>query len=128
MFVERVNELGVTRGGRPVTTEDVGELRDRTSVSPGSLGKLWKGYGAKKGKFAVDAATYLRFLEDRRDDAATTAEDRARFERKIERLRTLMEADDVTTVMVSEEIWNDVAQFAYGAAYRDTTGSPPPSV
>ena len=126
VFVERVNELGVTRGGRPVTSEDVGELRDRTTVSPGSLGKLWKGYGAKKGKFAVDAATYLRFLEDRRDDPQTGVDDRARYERKIERLRTLMDDEGVATVMVSEEIWNDVARFAYEQAYRATTGSAPP--
>ena len=125
VFVERVNEAGVTRGGRPVTTDDVVELRER-SITPGGLGKLWKGYGAKKGKFAIDAATYLRFLESRRDDPATADEERATITRKIDRLRTHIEEHDVTTVMVSEAIWNDVAQFAYATAYRASTGSEPP--
>lgn len=127
VFVERVNDLGVARGGQPVDADDVAELRARAepappqSLAPSNLGKLWKGYGAKRGKFAIDAATYLRFLEDRRDDAATSAEDRAVLARKIERLRAHVD-EGVETVMVSEQIWNEVAQFAYALALREVTG------
>ena len=128
-FVERLNELGMQRGGQPVEAADVDELRERherhrsSQVAPSNLRQLWKGYGAKKGKFALDAETYLRFLEARRDDPATDEADRATLQRKIDRLQEHVD-EGVTTVMVSEDLWNEVAQFAYELATRtDGSGS-----
>ena len=119
VFVERLNELGVQRGGRPVGTDDIAELRARNQpdVAPAGMRQLWKGYGSKKGKFAIDAATYLRFLEDKRErnDPPLTDEDREKLDRRIERLRRAVD-DGVDTVMVSEQIWNEVAQHAYALA------------
>ena len=119
VFVERLNELGVERGGRPIEVDDINELRQRAQphATPGGLRQLWKGYGSKKGKFAIDAATYLGFLEDKRErnDPPLGDEELAALERRIERLRQHV-ADGVATVMVSEQIWNEVAQYAYALA------------
>jgi hypothetical protein len=126
VFVERMNELGVTRGGHRLETADVDDLRhrielqNRPRVSPGNVRQLWKGYGSKKGKLAIDAATYLRWLEGRRDDPATTAEQREVITKKIERLQQHID-EGVTSVMVSEKIWNEVAQYAYDQAVGGTT-------
>lgn len=134
VFVERLNDLGVSRGNAPVDATDVAELRDNAQqrnapqVSPGGLRQLWKGYGSKKGKFAIDAATYLQFLEARLADQPPDGDgddDRAALERKVERLRGHV-AEGVTTVMVTESVWNDVAQFAYELAHREVTGAAPP--
>ena len=123
VFVERMNGLGVTRGGHPLDADDVAEVRQHHAagpkVSPGNVRQLWKGYGSKKGKFAIDAETYLRFLRDRREDAGTTDEQRAELDKKIERLQKAVD-DGVTTVMVSEQIWNEVAKFAYDQAIGGT--------
>ena len=124
VFVERLNELGVQRGGRPVEVDDIAELRQRAEphVTPGGLRQLWKGYGSKKGKFAIDAATYLGFLEQKRDrnDPPLSDDDRQALDRRIERLREHV-ANGVTTVMVSEQIWNEVAQYAYALATEQTS-------
>jgi hypothetical protein len=123
VFIERLNDLGVQRGGQPVDADDIAEVRHRAEphVSPGSMRQLWKGYGSKRGKFAIDAATYLRFLEDKRErnDPPLSDEDLAKLDRRIERLRRAIDEDGVETVMVTEQIWNEVAQFAYAQATED---------
>ena len=126
VFVERLNELGVQRGGRPVESADITELRERAQpqVAPGGGGGMrqaWKGYGAKKGKFAIDAPTYLGFLEAKRErnDPPLGDEELAALDRRIERLRQHVD-NGVATVMVSEQIWNEVAQYAYALATEQT--------
>lgn len=149
-FVDMMNELGVTRGGRPFNGDDMWDVRNQSSKGLGmdrdfalnekEIARLREALaGAEPGSeqarqlqeellaakrnaaLEIDASKYADFLEQQRANAGSDAE-RAQIEAQIERVNA-QRAAGATSIPISPSTWNDIAQDAYGRAYGEVTGA-----
>jgi hypothetical protein len=150
LFVDKMNELGVTRGGQPFSEDDMWDIRNKKSkglgmdrdfalnqkevqrirdelagVEPGSerAHQLQNDLldAKARSQLEVDANKYAGMLEDRMNNAKTPAE-RAQIEGQLERVKA-QQAAGAEKIAISPSIWNDMAQDAYGKAYGEVTGT-----
>jgi hypothetical protein len=148
-FVDKMNELGVTRGGKPFTADDMWDVRNKSSKGLGmdrdfalnekeivrireELANAEPGserahvlqnelLNAKaNAQLEMDAGKYAEFLEAQK--AGRTRAEIERIDKQIEKVNAARAAG-AEKVPISPSTWNNVAQDAYGKAYGEVTGA-----
>ena len=149
LFVDKMNEMGITRGGEPFTGQDMWDVRNQSSKGLGmdrdfalnekeivrireELAKAEPGserahvlqqelFDAKnKGTLAMDANKYADYLEGQK--AGKTPEEIKRIDAELARVDKQIAAG-ATSIPISNATWNGLAQDAYGRAYGEVTGA-----
>ncbi|HEX7166038.1 MAG TPA: hypothetical protein VF230_03560 [Acidimicrobiales bacterium] len=149
-FADIMEQMGVTRGGRPFNEGDMWDVRNQSSkglgmdrdfalderkileikdklaaAEPGSkeADDLWKELkeARKSSQLEIDAERYAEFLAGKARTASTPAE-RAQIEAKVTQIQAEIEAG-VRRYNIDPSTWNTIARDAYGRAYGEVTGT-----